>query len=259
MMRRSAELDEIEEPTEAERPTWRERLSAWVLRHPKDAIALFAAVVGCGTIAVNALWLQSGPHPAPLFSLSILSTGAPADHAPDLPRPRPPATDAAPAVPIPVPAPRSRAELIAEVQRELAKRGLYDGSVDGIYGPKTDASVRDFAQVTHLKVGAEPTEALLQSIRQSGLHETRPAPAASMSRGRHDAISDLIGPSSRILAVQRALADFGYGQIKPTGVLGPDTVAAIEKFERARQLPVTGQISDRLTRELAAVTGRPRE
>ena len=37
------------------------------------------------------------------------------------------------------------------------------------------------------------------------------------------------------------------------------TRAAIEKFERDRGLPVTGQISDRLVRELAAMTGRPLE
>ncbi|HEX9361560.1 MAG TPA: peptidoglycan-binding protein, partial [Bradyrhizobium sp.] len=34
---------------------------------------------------------------------------------------------------------------------------------------------------------------------------------------------------------------------------------AIQKFERERKLPVTGQMSDRLVRELIAVTGRPIE
>lgn len=60
-------------------------------------------------------------------------------------------------------------------------------------------------------------------------------------------------------AVQRALAEYGYGQLKPTGTIGPDTHAAIEKFERERKLPVTGQLSDRLVRELAAVIGHPVE
>jgi peptidoglycan hydrolase-like protein with peptidoglycan-binding domain len=62
-----------------------------------------------------------------------------------------------------------------------------------------------------------------------------------------------------VLAVQRALAEFGYGQIKPTGTVNAETKAAIEKFERERKLPVTGQVSDRVTRELAAITGRPLE
>ena len=55
------------------------------------------------------------------------------------------------------------------------------------------------------------------------------------------------------------VADFGYGQIKPTGVLDPETRAAVEKFERDRRMPVTGQISDRFVRELAGMTGRPLE
>jgi len=60
-------------------------------------------------------------------------------------------------------------------------------------------------------------------------------------------------------AVQRALADFGYGQINPSGVLDPPTQAAIQRFERDRKLPITGKISDRLTRELTVLSGRPLE
>jgi len=63
--------------------------------------------------------------------------------------------------------------------------------------------------------------------------------------------------SRRVAAVQRALTDYGYGQLKPTGIMGPDTQAAIQKFERARKLPVTGQLSDRLVRELTATIGHP--
>jgi peptidoglycan hydrolase-like protein with peptidoglycan-binding domain len=53
------------------------------------------------------------------------------------------------------------------------------------------------------------------------------------------------------------LSDFGYGQIKATGVYDADTRASIERFERERKLPVTGQISERVVRELGAMTGRP--
>lgn len=76
---------------------------------------------------------------------------------------------------------------------------------------------------------------------------------------RRDPIAELIAPSPRVVAIQRALSDFGYGQIKPTGTYDAPTRAAIEKFERDRKLPVTGQISDRFVRELAGMTGRPLE
>ena len=61
----------------------------------------------------------------------------------------------------------------------------------------------------------------------------------------------------RIATVQRTLTEYGYGQLKPTGMIGADTQAAITKFERDRKLPVTGQMSDRLVKELSQMTGRP--
>jgi hypothetical protein len=64
---------------------------------------------------------------------------------------------------------------------------------------------------------------------------------------------------ARIIAVQRALTDFGYGQLRLTGALDDATKTAVEKFERERRLPASGQITDRLMRELAAVTGRSLE
>jgi hypothetical protein len=76
---------------------------------------------------------------------------------------------------------------------------------------------------------------------------------------RNDPIADLIGPSPRILAVQRVLANYGYGQIKPSGVLDDATSQAIEKFEREHKLPVSGRVSDRLVAELVAMTGHPIE
>jgi hypothetical protein len=65
-----------------------------------------------------------------------------------------------------------------------------------------------------------------------------------------------VTPSNRVLIVQRVLAEFGYGQIKATGVVDPDTRQAIEAFERQHKLPVTGAVSDRLTKTMTAMTGQ---
>jgi len=73
-----------------------------------------------------------------------------------------------------------------------------------------------------------------------------PVPATAQSAG-----------ARRVAAVQRALTQYGYGQLKPTGAVGADTQAAITKFERDRKLPVTGQMSDRLVKELTAMIGHP--
>src|SRR5258707_883634 len=92
---------------------------------------------------------------------------------------------------------------------------------------------------------------------QSGTH---PAPAA-VANGKGAAATNAAAPapSRKVVAMQRALADFGYGQLAPTGIADPATKAAIERFERERKLPITGQVSDRLMRELAAMTARPLE
>ena len=58
-------------------------------------------------------------------------------------------------------------------------------------------------------------------------------------------------------AVQRALTEYGYGQIKATGTIGADTQAAIQRFEREHRMTITGQMSDRLVRELGIATGKP--
>ena len=73
-----------------------------------------------------------------------------------------------------------------------------------------------------------------------------PIPATTQSAG-----------ARRVASVQRALTQYGYGQLKPTGAVGSDTQAAITKFERDRKLPVTGQMSDRLVKELTAMIGHP--
>jgi hypothetical protein len=63
-------------------------------------------------------------------------------------------------------------------------------------------------------------------------------------------------PSVRVMQVQRALNDFGYGPVKATGVIDAATTAAVQKFERARKLQVTGQLSSKVIREISADTGR---
>jgi peptidoglycan hydrolase-like protein with peptidoglycan-binding domain len=214
-------------------------------------------------ILVNVLFMQSGSHPAPIFNKAAAKQVAVTNSLPALvPRPRPServaASGSSPTTASPAPA-RPPGDIINDIQRELARRGYYDGAVDGLYGPKTDAAIRDFEQVAALKPSAEPTEALLQAIMRSPVRSTKP-PIASPGRpppGRNE--PDKLVPSRRVMALQRALADYGYGQIKPTGIIDAETQAAIEKFERERKLPITGQVSENIVRELAAMTGRPLE
>ena len=49
------------------------------------------------------------------------------------------------------PANQARLQLTGNIQRELSRKGFYDGPADGIWGAKTDAAVRDFVQTAGLK------------------------------------------------------------------------------------------------------------
>jgi peptidoglycan hydrolase-like protein with peptidoglycan-binding domain len=221
----------------------------------RDAVGCFVATVAAAVILINVLFLQSGQHPAPMFKTGTIPTqSAGARIVPALPRARPPQSAA------PASAERSTVEIVTDIQRELARRGFYEAAIDGRYGAKTEAAIRDFEQAAGLKSSTGPSEALLRAIRNSGaLSKSKKHSERSAVPPHNDAIAALLEASDRVRNVQRALTDYGYGQITPTGVVDDDTQAAIAKFERARHLPVTGQVSERVTRELASVTGRPLE
>ena len=245
-------------------------------------VAISAAIL----ILINTLFLQPGPHPAPMVKSSVAAITPPSSTPspePDarprgrqqrqLPSPRPqeaPKAEQAKAAPAPTTtaalpaapaaAARPNTAVVADIQRELSRRGFYDGVVDGRYGPRTDASIRDFEQAAGLKPSTAPDEALLRAIQRSPSARGRPLrPPAPIPQAKPDPIADMIAPSKQVIAVQRALSEFGYGQIKPTGIVDPETQSAIQKFERERKLPVTGQLSHRVVRELASITGRPLE
>jgi len=173
-----------------------------LLHSPKDMIAGMLAFAAVSAIITNALFLQAGRHPSPMFGSVVALSATGSVSASPLPRPRP--VDAMTRSAEPSPADPKPAE------------------------PKVP----------------DPLANLVKSSSAPAVAPSNTAQAAGQRR---------------VAAVQRALTEYGYGQLKPTGTVGSDTQAAIQKFERERKIPVTGQVSDRLVRELAAVTGRPVE
>ena len=231
--------------------------------------AIFVAL-GATAILTNVLFMQSGSHPAPMFKSATASAKPmPANDGAGAVTTRPRQNEPAP-VPVKAAAPRTPGEIISDIQRELARRGYYDGVVDGLYGAKTDGAIRDFEQAAGLKPSVEPNEALLQAITRAPAKLAKGTTGASPAAVRPTVARNDVAveravppasppPSKRVIALQRALAEYGYGQIKPSGIVDSETQRAIERFERERKLPITGQASDRVVRELAAMTGRPLE
>jgi hypothetical protein len=203
-----------------------------LLYSPKDVAAGLIAFAAASAIITNALFLQSGPHPAPMFGNAVSPPNVLVMPSP-LPRPRP-------------------AE--ADVEPKRSDSSLFD--------PKPVEPPPEPKQVEQKSVMQRAPEP--RSNERAGdpmanlVRATTSAPVPPSSALRPPAAiptTGSIGSAKRVAAVQRVLTEYGYAQLKPTGVLGADTKAAIEKFERERRLPVTGQVSDRLVRELYAATG----
>lgn len=194
-----------------------------LLNSPKDALAIIVAAAMAAAIIGNALFMQAGRHPSPMFG-----RGAPVAF---------PAPVAAPVNPMPRSRPLEADAKPAEVRTVEAKPQ-----------PQVQPEPRandPMGQLVAKTAAVSPTPAVAPAMRP-------PAPITATK-------ADPNASQRRIASVQRTLTEFGYAQLKPTGVAGTDTQAAISKFEKERKLPVTGQVSERLVRELSAVTGRPIE
>jgi hypothetical protein len=208
-----------------------------LLHSPKDMLAGALAVAAIGAILTNALFLQAGRHPSPMFG-SVVTLPAPVVANP-LPRPRPVELALRPAEP-------------AEAKPVEAKSAADPKTADPRSSdPMTNLVVKSTsspAAASSVATPAAKPPALAAAAPSHVMRPPAPIPASSQSAG-----------ARRVASVQRALTEYGYGQLKPTGAVGADTQAAITKFERDRKLAVTGQMSDRLVRELTAMTGRPIE
>jgi hypothetical protein len=201
-----------------------------LLHSPKDMVAGALAFAAITAIIANALFLQAGRHPSPMFG-TVVAVPAAGLTSP-LPRPRP--AEAAlfePKSADPRPADPRPAE-----SRPVESRPVESRSGE----PKHSDPMANLVRATTAAPAASP----------SVLRPPAPIPAASRNDGGP------VSASRRVASVQRALTEYGYGQLKPTGTVGSDTQAAIQRFERERKIPVTGQMSDRLVKELAAVTGK---
>jgi hypothetical protein len=211
-----------------------------LLRSPKDVVAGALAFAAVSAIIANALFLQAGRHPAPMFGSSIDISAAASTPANPLPRPRP--VEADPALL------ESRPTEIKPAESKVAEPKVAE--------PKVAEPKAAESKAAEPKA-ADPLANLVKATSGAPVTPSNamrpPAPSPLVSHG--DAVQ--ITGSRRVAAVQHVLTEYGYGQLKATGTIGSDTQAAIQKFERDHKIPVTGQMSDRLVRELTAMVGHP--
>jgi Putative peptidoglycan binding domain len=205
-----------------------------LLHSPKDTLAGLVAVSAVSAIVANALFLQTGRHPAPMFG-TVINLPAPSSLplSNPLPRPRPVGADTSPLEP-------KATEF--RIEPKPADK------------PAEKAQEKPVEATASTPRSADPMTALVKTMTSTPTH-----PAVTVARPPAPIPVQQTPAARRLAGVQRALSEYGYGQLKVTGTMSGETQSAIQKFEREHKMQVTGQVSDRLLRELAAAIGHPVE
>ncbi len=151
-----------------------------LVTHRRDVVGGAVAMAAIALIVTNGLFMQSGPHPAPIFAIKPLPVVANEPTGAVIPRPRPAAVAETPkpepiATPVPMP-PRPRtqpaaaahsdpiAELIAQqphplsaVQRALNEYGYGPVKATGVYDDATRTAIKRFEKDHNLPLTGQVT------------------------------------------------------------------------------------------------------
>jgi hypothetical protein len=192
----------------------------WRYRAPAFGMVMLCAMLGA--IAVNAMFLQHGRHPAPLFGSTVKI---------EPPRaPKPPAR------------PTSIDALINE-RLPAAPLQPVNAAPDAAFSaPAVDDQP---APETAAQAAAAPAAAPVKKTRDviGALIAGNGAVAPAMS-------------SRSVTSAQRALQKLG-APVKPDGDYGVATRHAIEAFQRDNHLAVTGELNAKTRKALSARSGLP--
>lgn len=179
-----------------------------VFENPASSGGLMVVALTATAIVSNAMFLQSGHHPDPLFSTrpavtrsaakpvakpapAVVERQAPAPLVlVPLPRPSPLRAAPAPAQPPPPSTVDVAAQVTTAIQRELARLGLYQGAIDGKQGPRTSAAISAYERAAGLAPTGLPTAALLEVMKRP-LPAPMPRPQAVIDNAtRTDSIAE---------------------------------------------------------------------
>ncbi len=222
-------------------------------RRPRTVAWCAIAAMFFSAVSLNALVLQDGEHPAPIWALRDDQTivGTISEHkVPTIAIPVQRSLDGAHD---PIRTLTSRDQSVLQVQQRLARLGLYDGPQDGLVGPMTQKAVVDFQSKHGLVTNGEIGDQLLASLDQQFIV------ARPVARGHDDPPNSLnVTLTTRradagiVRIVQSALQKYG-DEIRVDGMLGNETRAAISRFQSDYGLVVTGEPDAQLLKKLREI------
>lgn len=133
--------------------------------------------------------------------------------------------------------------VVRDIQSALQDMAMYDGSVDGVAGPKTLAAIRAFQKRAGLEPNGKAGAPLLDAIRTASV----PAPKLKVVKAKANAEAQTPLPaegnaaSSDVAKIQTALKRLGYEGIEPDGIAGSKTREAVRAFQLKLKMTVTGE------------------
>jgi hypothetical protein len=221
------------------------RALSWVMRPALlRSLALAGFLAFVAMVSINALLLQKSRHPAPLLGATSPAHPAPAAKAETTQTPPPAQT--------PPEAHGGPASVAG------------NGAVSAMPPlPATVPVVVQNAAPAQSGAGVAPPIVALPMAPPPMVPPPRPRTPATVN----DPIARLLGadpigsglePNKTVLMAQRALLKVGY-VVRPDGMMGATTRRVLEQFERDRGLPVKGELSVRVRRELSVLSGLPVE
>ena len=186
--------------------------------------------VTVAVILLNALAWQRTRHPAPLFGRA-----APAATAKE---PR-----IAEMIAVPTPRPQTAVTPVQAHDKPMEKPPAQKSPVEKL---PLETPAGEHTRQTHVNASPiKPPDKISQLLK---------APPPAPHTQSATAAAAPAKPSKSVLAVQRALVKLGF-VLNPNGVAGETTRRAIESYERDHGLPVRGEITPALMRQLRTETG----
>ena len=128
---------------------------------------------------------------------------------------------------------------VRALQRRLRALGLRPGPVDGLYGPRTAAAVQRLQRDSGLTV-----DGIVGPQTRRVLKAEAPPLVPGAGYGQPSG-------SRQVREVQRKLRALGQRPGPVDGIYGPRTRAAVERFQRAADRPVTGVLTSAAALTLA--------
>lgn len=241
-----------------DRPPKERPALARFLRGPRLGVVVLSGIAGLALIGVpmNALFLQDGRHPAPLFGARVLTPEQieTATKAASVPTPPP--------HPARVEAARAEPDQIKTEPAPRAKPGKPQATSDAaaltaeILKSETPAPAAPAKAVKKRETVAsrDAISTLLGGGAATPVATPRPAPKSPQNGGDKAVAA---APDQNVLSAERALQRLGY-VVKPDGVVSPELRKTIEKFERDNGLPPTGQLGPKVVKLLSARTAAQR-